>query len=98
MQKLNRMENRVVTVDIMRGGAVGTRRVTGRPLTRSRKRIAERDGYLCQDCGRVVAVFEIDHIIPLSAGGSDTDSNKQLLCRTCHLTKSAEDNKQQGVY
>lgn len=32
--------------------------------------------------------LEIDHIIPLSKGGSDKLENKQSLCQTCNNIKS----------
>lgn len=32
--------------------------------------------------------LEIDHIIPLSKGGSDKVGNKQSLCQKCNNTKS----------
>ncbi len=31
--------------------------------------------------------MELDHILPLSLGGSNDDSNIQLLCRTCNRSK-----------
>lgn len=32
--------------------------------------------------------LEIDHVIPLTSGGSDKIGNKQSLCGTCNLFKS----------
>ena len=32
-------------------------------------------------------VFEVDHVIPRSRGGSDHISNLQLLCTHCNKTK-----------
>ncbi len=34
--------------------------------------------------------YHIDHIMPLSLGGKNSDSNIQLLCPSCNLTKSAK--------
>ncbi len=34
---------------------------------------------------------EVDHIIPLSADGPDTDENTQNLCHDCHVDKSNRD-------
>jgi 5-methylcytosine-specific restriction protein A len=33
--------------------------------------------------------WDIDHIIPLALGGSDTTENMQILCKPCHGTKTA---------
>lgn len=47
----------------------------------------------CRDClerGKVTASVVPDHIIPLSLGGSDDDSNIRCLCRSCHETRTAE--------
>ena len=96
MAKLSGLEKRLSTIDTSTGSQASTKRVTGRRLTRSRGRIALRDGYTCQKCGQVVAIFEIDHVIPLFQGGSDSDSNKQLLCCSCHKEKSLEEIKGGG--
>ncbi len=31
--------------------------------------------------------FEVEHIVPLSRGGEDTESNLALACRSCNLRK-----------
>jgi 5-methylcytosine-specific restriction endonuclease McrA len=45
--------------------------------------------YFCKMCGRVRTLddLEVDHIIPVSLGGSDTLDNKQLLCSKCNREK-----------
>ncbi|NHZ93534.1 hypothetical protein F2P45_31710 [Massilia sp. CCM 8733] len=35
--------------------------------------------------------YLVDHIKPLCEGGSDDDTNKQLLCAPCHDAKSAQE-------
>lgn len=58
---------------------------------RDRERIRTRDKGLCQACleaGRVTLGTQVDHKVPLSAGGSDADDNKWLLCDACHKAKS----------
>jgi 5-methylcytosine-specific restriction protein A len=68
-------------------------RLTGRIGQAQRKRIRERDQYTCQNekCGRVVQVGQCDHIKSLDDGGSNDDSNLQLLCEECHKQKTAVD-------
>ncbi|MEU3074399.1 HNH endonuclease [Streptomyces laurentii] len=36
-----------------------------------------------------VAEVDIDHVRPLSMGGTDTDGNVQVLCHGCHQLKTA---------
>jgi 5-methylcytosine-specific restriction endonuclease McrA len=42
--------------------------------------------------------YEIDHRIPLSAGGSDSPSNMQLLTKSQHHLKTKQDAKTYGWY
>jgi len=49
---------------------------------------------LCRHClarGVVRAATELDHIVPLSRGGSDDDDNKQPLCAECHYRKTVSE-------
>lgn len=42
---------------------------------------------LCEMClkeGRYVPVEEVHHIVPLSEGGTNDESNLMSLCRSCH--------------
>ena len=79
-----------------------TKRMTGRSLQTRRLNIWKKDP-TCKECKRLVAYpggFELDHIIPLWEGGSDDDSNCQILCiwrdekgdkQGCHAKKSARE-------
>ena len=49
--------------------------------------LGKRDGFQCCYCGSVQNL-EIDHIHPLSHGGSNKVENLQLLCGTCNRQKS----------
>jgi 5-methylcytosine-specific restriction protein A len=59
--------------------------------TRIRRALLARDGPGCVDCGSLEGPFEIDHLIPLSEGGSDAIENLQTLCVICHAAKSARE-------
>lgn len=72
----------------------------GKGWKRSRARIMARDMHLCQVCqrnGRATPATEVDHITPLSLGGSDDDQNLQAICEPCHKAKTErEAAKAQG--
>ena len=77
-------------------------RQDGRPDRRLRGRAGQRDRAqvlaeeplcrVCQVAGRVSAAVEVDHVVPLSRGGTEARSNKQGLCRACHRAKSAAES------
>lgn len=50
--------------------------------------LIERDGYQCIECG-TVEDLTIDHITPLSKGGTDNLENLRLLCRP-HNSKKGD--------
>jgi len=45
-----------------------------------------RDGYQCRICGST-AKLVLDHIVPISRGGSDDLGNLQTLCWSCNSRK-----------
>lgn len=45
----------------------------------------------CANCRRVLIAHELDHVVPLAKGGSNTDGNAQLLCPLCNRRKHAKD-------
>lgn len=50
-----------------------------------RKRIVERDGHRCQDCGRGNCRLLVHHIVPWQMGGHPTSfGNLVTLCMSCH--------------
>jgi 5-methylcytosine-specific restriction protein A len=74
-------------------------RVRGWRGVQDRERIRKRDCGLCQECrrnGKVTVGHPVDHIVPLWAGGSDADYNKETLCAPCHDAKSAREAKQRA--
>ena len=51
------------------------------------KDILKRDNYTCAYCGKRGGILEIDHILPISRGGSDNKSNLVTSCRHCNRQK-----------
>jgi 5-methylcytosine-specific restriction protein A len=61
-----------------------------RPIPASvRQAIYERDSYTCVTCDAYNTALSLDHIIPVSRGGSDDPSNLQTMCLPCNLRKGA---------
>jgi len=58
-----------------------------------RERILIRDSYLCQYCGR--DANSIDHLIPVSKGGTDDEWNLLSCCISCN---SSRGNRMGGFF
>lgn len=99
MTKLQTLKPRLQVLDtrrvpVMQAKPGATERVRGRKWMSQRQRIMARDSYTCAACGCVRHDHEVDHRIPLEQGGSNDDSNLQLLCSgfgLCHAKKTAQE-------
>lgn len=60
---------------------------------RLRHFVFERDGYRCKECGATnkETTLHVDHIKPVSKGGTNDPSNLQTLCEKCNLAKHTEE-------
>jgi 5-methylcytosine-specific restriction endonuclease McrA len=59
--------------------------------SRLRYETLKKHNFQCQSCGATVedgAKLEIDHIKPVSKGGTNDPDNLQVLCKNCNLGKS----------
>ena len=47
----------------------------------------------CAICAELISIdaCDADHCVPLEEGGSNDDGNWQMLCRSCHQTKSNDE-------
>ena len=62
----------------------------------NREVVFRRDNYICYICGVQVRDIvnhprqaTLDHVIPLSKGGSHTYKNVRTCCRTCNSNKGS---------
>ena len=53
-----------------------------------RETVLSRDKYRCVKCGGRECLT-VDHIVPLSLGGSNLLANLQTLCQPCNVAKGA---------
>lgn len=51
-----------------------------------RAKIFKKGSFKCVNCGSS-DLLQIDHIIPFAVGGDTVETNLQLLCRSCNLSK-----------
>jgi 5-methylcytosine-specific restriction protein A len=70
----------------------------GSEWVRTVKRIRARDHDLCQECKRradgVLGMYgAIDHKVPKVEGGTDDDSNLEVICNPCHAVKTEAERK-----
>lgn len=58
---------------------------------RVRSAVLERDGWICQLCAQPIerGRAHIDHILPVSRGGTDALDNLQAAHGTCNMRKGA---------
>ena len=62
---------------------------------RLRRRILARDGWVCQACGKLLGMAQVDHVQPVMKGGKSFDpANLQVLCVSCHVAKTRIDKGQ----
>lgn len=63
-------------------------RAKQRPIgwARIRARVLRRDNNVCQYCGREAT--EVDHVVPVSRGGSHNLTNLVASCSACNAKKN----------
>jgi hypothetical protein len=57
---------------------------------RIRAEASDRCGYCLSPQKLVLGVLEIEHIQPVSRGGTDAEENLWVACRTCNLAKGSQ--------
>ena len=65
-----------------------------------RQVVGNTQGWLCADCGKDISGVtqaRVDHIVPVSRGGTHDLGNLQLLCHQCNVRKGAKAPKRKPV-
>lgn len=62
---------------------------------KDKAKIIARANGKCEKCSAILKTGEgeVDHILPCALGGEATVANGRLLCRVCHIEKTAGDIK-----
>lgn len=81
--------NHIVFVECLRSAHNRKRRVTVRGYKKILDQLLHKYNFSCVHCG-VKAGLTIDHIHPVSKGGTDDISNLQILCKSCNSKKGAK--------
>jgi hypothetical protein len=81
-------QGKLTLSQFLTGARMGRLRDPVRPKVRYA--LLNARNYTCDTCGRspklhVGTVLHIDHIIPVSKGGTDDPSNLRVLCQTCNI-------------
>lgn len=60
---------------------------------KDKSKIIARANGKCEKCGAILKAGEgeVDHILPCALGGEATVANGRLICRVCHVEKTAGD-------
>jgi 5-methylcytosine-specific restriction endonuclease McrA len=68
-----------------------TRMLRDKINPRLRWKVLKRDNFTCTKCGRKPPTvrLEVDHIYPLSKGGTNTEQNLATICTICNSGKGA---------
>lgn len=58
---------------------------------RTRFEVLRRDGHICQYCGEKApdVTLHVDHVVPVSLGGSDKPENLVAACKDCNTGKAS---------
>jgi 5-methylcytosine-specific restriction protein A len=60
---------------------------------RERQAVLKRAAGRCERCRRTDLPLQVDHLVPLSQGGTNERANLWALCTYCHKQKTAHDRR-----
>jgi hypothetical protein len=84
--------SQIVKTDMKKRRKKKAKRTTSRVVSlKLRFAILQRDGYLCRYCGKssLETALEVDHVVPVSAGGETDETNLVTACVDCNRGKRA---------
>lgn len=83
------VERRRLSRALTRAKVAGGERHAPRNGRGDKQALANRDGALCHYCGtrRKLRRLTVDHVVPLTRGGTNARANKVLACRPCNAAK-----------
>jgi 5-methylcytosine-specific restriction endonuclease McrA len=85
-------ENPVAHKAHVRNRKLRLRKAEGRHTGAELISLFEKQNGKCTNCiGSIKRGYHVDHIVPVSRGGSNWITNIQLLCSYCNLRKHARD-------
>ena len=104
MTRLKTLRPRVQTLGQSgpRTAVAGDQRIRGNSLQAIRRRIFTRDCGLCvcaqcKASGAVKLAQVVDHRVPLWAGGTETDGNRQSMSEECHALKTDDEARMRAA-
>lgn len=60
--------------------------------------LLKNQNYLCNECKNPLEKYDVDHIIPLSRGGSNWPTNLQILCPHCNRSKHTKTQEEWTIF
>lgn len=76
----------------LNGGIIDEETQTDEPKEEVKKKVKERDNYMCLCCGESrKGLLQIDHIIPAYRSKNNNYENLQTLCKTCNGLKGTRE-------
>ena len=63
----------------------------------NRSIVIQRDGDHCRYCGSLAYPISVDHVIPLSRGGSSDPDNLAVACLNCNIKKGPRTPEECGM-
>ena len=91
-RKKHQSENKEMWANYSRNRRAAAKRADGSHTLEDIKKIGVDQGWICVYCpADIESNYSVDHIVPLSRGGSNFPSNLQLLCGSCNSKKGSKD-------